>query len=102
MKTAVLFLLTAIFASVSFAGNMKDLLIDHEESVYEYLFDLGFELKGISNSRFTTALPGYAVAITSEVEVYSPRLRDFDMKICTSQFTGDSESGFQHAALDCQ
>lgn len=102
MKTMLTFLFVGLLTSISLAGNMKDLLIAHEESITEHLFDLGFELKGISNSRFIQADPGYDVAIISEVEVYSPKLRDFDMKICTSQFVGDSQSGFQLATLDCQ
>ena len=102
MKTVFLFLLTAVFASTSFAGNMKDILFDHEESISAYLFDRGFELKSIRNSRFTPALPGYVIAITSEVEAYTPQLRGLDLKICTSQFIGDYRSGFDHVALDCQ
>jgi hypothetical protein len=83
------------------AGNMKDLLIDHEESIIHFLFALGFEVKGISDSRFTTPDKGYDVAIDSVVEVYSPSIKDFDMMNCISQFTGNAQDGFQHAAIYC-
>lgn len=83
------------------AGNMKDLLIDHEESVVDFLFALGFEVKGISDSRLVKPDPGYDAAVNSVVEVYSPSIRDFDMMTCISQFSGNAEDGFEHAAIYC-
>lgn len=83
------------------AGNMKDILIDHEESIVEFLFGLGFEVKGISDSRLVKPDQGYDAAVNSVVEVYAPAIRDFDMMNCTSQFSGNAKDGFEHAVISC-
>lgn len=102
MKNILVATIFVMISGTSLAGNMKDLLIDHESSVVELIFDLGLEVKNISDTRFVPAEPGSDVAISSVVEVFSPSLRDFEMMVCTSQFRGDSVSGFQHIAVECK
>lgn len=84
-----------------FAGKIKGVLIDHEESIHRYFAQkTQMEVLDIRKSRFVKPLVGYDFAIESQVTVAEIQKREYIDLSCTSEFSknpmGDDELKLTH------
>lgn len=87
MKYLVLMLPVLFLAVVAEAGRMKDVQMEHLESVaYELFGHYDTDSLETRGTKFVPAETGYFVAVSTEVQVYDSATDAFEWVWCTSQF----------------
>jgi len=94
--------MTLLFSTLAFAGKMKDLQLQHMEAVSQHLWgEPDSELAQTRNTRFVKALPGYFLAIATEVYIFSPKVDDYRWITCTTQFNKVSADDYKVTLVTC-
>ena len=104
MKYSVLIALFAVFLMGPFAhaGRMKDVQMEHLEGVaFELLGHYDYDQLEMRGTKFVPALPGFYVALETEVSVYDAATDSFLWVLCTSQFKKASDDRADIAETRC-
>lgn len=87
MKHLFALVLTLALPLSSFAGGVKDTLLDHQEAIIQMVeLGGGFTVNEFKNSDYSEPTKGNAFAITSVVSILDNRTSVASEKVCTTQF----------------
>lgn len=102
MKAILAAVLACSLSVPAFAGRLKEIYIQHEEVLFEYLFGTPtYDGSAIQNTRFVTASEGADVALASDVMIYNYETKKYQQVTCTTQFKKVSERNFEVSKVHC-
>jgi hypothetical protein len=103
-------LLVLVFTVFANAGAIKELLIEHEESIYREVEQMTgesganfrFTVERIFNSRFVKTNEDFDVAMESQVEISEETSGDVYEISCTSYFAKDEDGDYSEKQTNCE